>query len=131
MMISYEEHLRQLAAKDVIIGKLTTELTAKDAVISKLKIDLAKIAAALDQAHAATRERYVEIKRLVKDLVPAPVQNFSSPIEALTQFHNRINFIVNTWHDIRCSTRQCVERMDGQTHDVCTGMFTHGSTRLP
>jgi hypothetical protein len=41
MMISYEEHLRQLAAKDVIIGKLTTELTAKVAVISKLKIDLA------------------------------------------------------------------------------------------
>jgi uncharacterized protein YihD (DUF1040 family) len=55
MMISYEEHLRQLAANDVIIGKLTTELTAKDAVISKLKIDLAKIAAAFDQAHAATR----------------------------------------------------------------------------
>jgi hypothetical protein len=22
------------------------------------------------------------------------------------------------------ATRQCVERMDGQTHDVCTGMFT-------
>jgi hypothetical protein len=66
---------RQLAAKDVIIGDLTTQLTTKDAqlaakeaVISKLKTDLVKSAAALDQANAEKLERDVEVARLVDDL---------------------------------------------------------------